>query len=63
MEKNIYLKPAIKVLDTCSDELMFEPGGGVSLEPNPVTPGVGAKENSSEYDDFDYPSYGNVWDN
>ena len=61
MESKIYLKPAIKVLDTCGDGLMFEPGGGVS-EANPGTPGVGAKDNTTEYDDFDYPSNRNVWD-
>lgn len=41
MERKIYLKPAMKMLET--EKIMFEPGGGLS-EPTPVTPGVGAKE-------------------
>lgn len=54
MERKIYLRPAIKVLDTDTDRMMFEPGGGVS-EANPETPGVNpAKE-------FDDDAWGDVW--
>lgn len=45
MERKIYLKPAMKMLET--ERIMFEPGGGLS-EPTPVTPGVG---NAKEFDD------------
>ena len=41
MERKIYLKPAMKVLDT--EKIMFEPGGGLS-EANPDTPGVGGAQ-------------------
>ena len=42
MERKIYLKPTIKILET--ERIMFEPGGGLS-ETTPVTPGIGgAKE-------------------
>lgn len=46
MKQKTYQKPAIKVLDTYGDELMFEIGGGLSV-PNPETPSVG---NAKEFD-------------
>ena len=57
MESKIYLKPVIKVLDTYSEELMFEPGGGVS-EANPGTPSVNS---AKEFDDDVWNDSGNAW--
>ena len=51
-----YQKPAIKVLDTYGDELMFEIGGGLSV-PNPETPSVG---NAKEFDN-DVWNDNDVW--
>ena len=56
MERKIYLKPAMKMLET--ERIMFEPGGGLS-EATPVTPGVGAKESMEEVFEG-YSSY-SVW--
>ena len=62
MERKIYLRPAIKVLDTDTDRMMFEPGGGVS-EANPKTPGVNsAPANEASENSFDLPTIRSVWD-
>ena len=56
MERKIYLKPTMKVLDT--ERIMFEPGGGLS-EANPDTPGVGG---AKEFDNDIWNDSGNAWE-
>ena len=54
MERKIYLKPAVKVLDTDTDRTMFEPGGGVS-DPNPEPPVVNqAAGTESQEESFEF---------
>lgn len=70
MKRKIYQKPAVKVLNLDTNEVMFNPGGGGSpLNPNPDTPVVNSAPaaNSDSFDDGDsfgtlYIQQRSVWD-
>lgn len=62
MKQKPYKKPAVKMLDTRSDVIMFVPGGG-SLPSNPDTPGVNHAPAVEEEPDYNVITYHySVWD-
>ena len=56
------MKPAVKVLDTTTDVVMFTPGGGGSLPSTPDTPGVNNAPAMEEPDDMTISYHYSVWD-
>lgn len=53
MKKNIYRQPKLTTWHINAQEnLMFNPGSNTSLPSNPVTPGVGVKEDVETDDNF-----------